>query len=76
MSDHMQTYRQHLSARHLSDALLMKYTSEAIEGKFSLYDDIQIEEAFEDLAQRLGYRVFRIVPEIAPTPEPAVQAAE
>jgi len=76
MSDDMRTYNQHLSARYLSEALLMKYAQEATKGKIPLYGDTQVEEAFEDLANRLGYRVFRVVSEISPVSEPAVQAAE
>lgn len=76
MSDDMQTYNQHLAARNLSEALLMKYAQEASRASFPMYGDAQVEEAFEKLADRLGYRVFRVVPEVSPVSESVVQAAE
>ncbi len=76
MSDDMRTYNQHLAARNLSEALLMKYAQEAARASFPMYGDAQVEEAFQNLADRLGYRVSRVVPEISPVREPAVQAAE
>ena len=53
----MDTYRQFLEARHLSEVLLMKHTEEGAKGKPVLYGDIQVEEGFKKLASYLGYRV-------------------
>ena len=57
---HMQTYAQFLDAETLSRALLMKHAQEASRGEIVLYGDPQIEEAFERLAGKLGYRVERL----------------
>ena len=57
---YMQTYAQFLDAETLSRALLMKHSQEASRGETVLYGDPQIEEAFERLASKLGYRVERL----------------
>jgi hypothetical protein len=65
----METYRQFLSARNLADALLMKYAEEASRGEFPLYGSENIRASFEEVAERLGFRVERIA-------APVLQAAE
>lgn len=74
--DSMETFKQFLAAKHLAEVLLMKHAQEASEGKKILYGDIQIEEALEGLAERLGFRVFRVLPEVSPVRGAIVQAAE
>jgi hypothetical protein len=56
----MATYRQHLAARYLSDALLMKYATEAACGTARLYTDISVEEEFTKVASALGYTVSKV----------------
>lgn len=74
--DYMKTHNQFLAAEHLSRVLLMKHAQESSGGPLVLYGDIQVEEALETLADRLGYRLLRVVPEISTLREPAAQAAE
>jgi len=57
------TFIQYLAARELDEALLMKYSQEASEGKTVIYGDTQVHDAFNKLAERLGFRVERIVDE-------------
>ncbi|NTJ00314.1 hypothetical protein G6L07_08250 [Agrobacterium rhizogenes] len=74
--DYMQTHAQFLAAEYLARVLLMKHAQESSRGPLVLYGDMQVEEALEKLTERLGYRLLRVVPEISPIGEPAVQAAE
>lgn len=71
--DYMDTYKQFLAAKHLEEVLLSKYAQESSRGPLVLYGDTQVEEALENLTERLGYRLLRVVPEISPIGEPAVQ---
>lgn len=57
----MTTYAQFLKADHLSRVLLMKHSQESSLGSIVLYGDIQVWEAFQGLANELGYRVEKIV---------------
>ncbi|NTG86159.1 hypothetical protein G6L15_08370 [Agrobacterium rhizogenes] len=57
------TFLQYLAARELGEVLLMKYSQEASEGKTVIYSDTQVLDAFNKLAERLGYRVERIAEE-------------
>lgn len=74
--DCMDTFKQFLAAKHLEEVLLMKYAQESSCGPLVIYGAPQVEEALEKLTERLGYRLLRVVPEISPVREPAVQAAE
>ncbi|MFJ6322300.1 MULTISPECIES: hypothetical protein [unclassified Rhizobium] len=74
--NYMETYGQFLAAKHLEEVLLSKYAQESSRGPVVLYGDTQVEEALEKLTERLGYRLLRVVPEISPIGESAVQAAE
>jgi len=56
----MDTYRQFLEARHLSEVLLMKHAEEGAKGKPVLYGNIQVEESFAKLASQLGFIVQRL----------------
>ncbi|KEA07160.1 hypothetical protein [Rhizobium rhizogenes] len=67
--DEIETFRQHLDAAALSNVLLMKYSQEASRGTLVIYSEIQIQEAFAKLANRLGYRIERIA-------HPTLEAAE
>lgn len=60
MTDKMITYTQYLECRHLSEVLLMKHVEEGASRKPILYGDIQVDESFQKLAERLGYRVEKI----------------
>lgn len=74
--DEMKTYSQYLAAQRLSEILLMKYAREVTRGTLVLHDDEAVEEQVQMLADRLGYRLMRIVPKVSPTREPVAQAAE
>jgi hypothetical protein len=56
----MVTYGQFLSARHLSEMLLMKHSQESSNAKLSIYSDIQVNDEFRRLAALLGFRVEKI----------------
>jgi hypothetical protein len=58
--DPIVTYRQHLAARYLSDALLMKYATEATGGNVRIHTDISVAEEFAKVAASLGYTVSKI----------------
>lgn len=65
----METFRQFLSARALSEALLMKHTEESARAERVIHGDICIADEFKRLADALGYDVTK-------REAPALQAAE
>ncbi|API52901.1 hypothetical protein BMW22_15870 [Rhizobium leguminosarum] len=60
MIDPLVTYRQHLAARYLSEALLIKYATEATCGTARLHTDISVAEEFAKVAASLGYTVSKV----------------